>query len=218
MIARKRLVVIVLLFVFSIGYDLVSASDILAAVSAPSEPDKDYQTNDIDKMKTRIGFELTRTSEPSVRGYIGVKKCSVCHNSESKGYHYKIWKSSAHARAFETLGTPEAKALGKRLGIPDPQQSGKCLRCHSTAYAFGEQRVTDAIPIEEGISCETCHGEGKDYMKIETMKDRKKALAAGLIIPDEKTCLKCHNETAPNVKEFNYQESWDKIKHYTPKK
>ena len=71
---------------------------------------------------------------------------------------------------------------------------------------------------KEGISCETCHGPGKDYKRLKIMQDREKAVAAGLIIPDEQTCLKCHNDTAPNVAPFNYKEAWEKIKHPVPEK
>ena len=170
----------------------------------------------LEETKAAAVPEKIWASEVPVHDYIGAKKCSLCHNKAAKGDQYQIWKGSAHANAFQTLGTPEAKAVADALGIADPQQSGKCLRCHSTAYAFGEQKVTDIISVEEGVSCETCHGPGKDYMKLEAMKDREKAVAAGLIIPDEQTCLKCHNDTAPNVKPFHFQELWDKIKHLMP--
>jgi len=170
----------------------------------------------LDAMKERIGFDKVWPSEKLAHDFVGVKKCSLCHKTDKQGSQFKIWEDSPHAKAYDTLGMPEAKALAAKLGIADPQQSGKCLRCHSTAYAFGEDKVTENIPVEEGVSCETCHGPGKDYMKITTMKDRAKAVQAGLVIPGEATCLKCHNETAPNVKPFHYQESWDKIKHPVP--
>jgi hypothetical protein len=167
-------------------------------------------------MKARIGFDKVWPSEVYARDFVGVKKCSLCHNKKDRGDQVKIWQDTAHAKAFYTLGTPEAKALADKLGIADPRQSGKCLRCHSTAYGFGERITTGAIPPEEGVSCETCHGPGRDYMKLKVMKDREQAKAAGLIVPGEQTCLKCHNETAPNVKPFNFEESWLKIRHPAP--
>jgi len=150
--------------------------------------------------------------------FIGVKKCSLCHKSEKQGNQYQIWKEANHAKAFETLATLEAKEVAAHLGIDDAQKSGQCLRCHSTAYWFGEEKVTEMIAVEEGVSCETCHGPGKDYMKMTVMKDRAKAVEAGLLLPNEETCRKCHNDTAPNVKEFSYEESWEKIKHSKPEK
>ena len=78
--------------------------------------------------------------------------------------------------------------------------------------------MTQAIQPQEGISCETCHGPGKDYMKKSTMEDKDAAKAAGLILPDENTCKKCHNPESPNYKEFDFKTNWEKIKHPIPGK
>jgi hypothetical protein len=53
-------------------------------------------------------------------------------------------------------------------------------------------------------------------MKI--MKSRELSLANGLIIPDEKVCLTCHNEKNPFHKPFNYKEAVAKIAHPIPGK
>lgn len=148
--------------------------------------------------------------------FVGVSKCALCHKKPEKGEQFRIWQESKHAKAFETLGTPEAKAAAAKLGIDDPQTSGKCLKCHSTAYGFSELKVTEAIPVEEGISCESCHGPGKDYMKKSMMEDRDAAIGAGLAIPDENTCRKCHNEESPSFKVFDFKERWELIKHNIP--
>ncbi len=150
--------------------------------------------------------------------FVGVKKCSLCHKGESKGDQYKIWLASPHAKAYETLGTAEAKKVAKKFGIDDPQKSGKCLKCHSTAYYFTESIVTDGIPVEEGVSCESCHGPGKDYMKKSIMENKHDAIANGLLIADEKVCVKCHNQESPAYRDFKYAESFEKIKHPQLKK
>ena len=150
--------------------------------------------------------------------FASVKKCALCHKKPEQGEQLRIWEESHHAKAFATLGTPEAKEAAAKLGIDDPQKSGKCLKCHSTAYGFTEEVVSTAIPVEEGVSCESCHGPGKDYMKKSVMEDIEQAKAAGLIIPDESTCVKCHNQESPTFKPFNFQERWDKIKHPIPGK
>src|SRR3989338_8554532 len=117
--------------------------------------------------------------------FVGAAKCKMCHQKPDKGEQYKIWQESKHAKAFETLKTPEAKEQAAKLGIDDPSTSGKCLKCHSTAYNFTESKVTEAIAVEEGVSCESCHGAGKDYMKKSVMEDEAAAVAQGMVIPDE---------------------------------
>jgi len=45
------------------------------------------------------------------------------------------------------------------------------------------------------------------------MKDRKLAVTNGLVIPDERTCLACHNKKSPTFKSFTYAEALKKIDH-----
>ena len=160
----------------------------------------------------------SKSSAQTSHEYVGVAKCGLCRKKDDVGAQLKIWQQSKHAKAFETLGTPEAKALGAKMEIDDPQKSGKCLKCHSTAYGFSESKVTESVPVEEGVSCESCHGPGKDYMKKSVMQDKEQAKANGLIIPNEKTCVKCHNPESPAFKEFNFKERWAQIKHPVPPK
>lgn len=150
--------------------------------------------------------------------FTGAKKCSLCHKSPEQGAQYKIWLESTHAKAFQILGSDRAKSLGASLGVSDPQTSPKCLKCHSTAYYFTEKIVSQKITVEEGVSCESCHGPGADYAKKDTMKKRQLAVEKGLLIPDEKTCRQCHGAGGPVAENFDFKKSWDKIKHPRPKK
>lgn len=149
--------------------------------------------------------------------FIGAKKCGICHKKPEQGAQLAIWEKTKHAEAIETLKTPEAKEVGQKAGVTDPATDGKCLKCHSTSYSFTEQKVSDTIAVEEGVSCESCHGAGKDYMKKSVMENKQEAIAEGLVIPTEETCKKCHNEQSPTYKPFDFKESWDKIKHPLPK-
>ena len=129
--------------------------------------------------------------------YVGANKCKMCHKGASKGEVFEKWEKSSHAKAFETL---KAKGEGK-----NPQ----CLGCH----------VTDVKAAEfEGVGCEACHGPGSAYKSISIMKDRQKAIENGLVIPNEATCKKCHNEKSPTFKGFNFNDFWKKIDHRYTKK
>jgi len=180
-----------------------------------------------------FAYAATATSlekeKPAPREYVGSKKCRVCHNSSLRGKIYGIWSKEKHARAYRTLLTPEAKEVGKELGIDEPQRSGECLRCHATAYGLTKKRVTKNVTVEEGVGCESCHGPGKEYSRINIMKDRQKAVAAGLIDPPKNVCTMCHNPESPtwnperytdkkgNKTGFDFEVSWEMIKHYMPK-
>ena len=94
---------------------------------------------------------------------VGTKKCAMCHKKDDKGNQYGKWQSMGHSHAYELLGTEEAKAVGAKLGIDNPQASGACLKCHSTAYYFTEELQSEAVALEDGVSCESCHGPGADY-------------------------------------------------------
>ena len=116
--------------------------------------------------------------------YIGAKKCKICHKKD--GVH-PSWLETKHATAWENLK-------------PEDQKKEECVGCHSTG-------TTAKGVLLEGVQCEVCHGPGSDYKKKSIMEDREKAMANGLLIPDEKTCLKCHNENVPE--EFRSKEKFD---------
>lgn len=110
-------------------------------------------------------------SEPTVRDpskYIGLTICKTCHNATKVGDQAGKWRSGPHSRAFEVLGTAEGKAVAAKLGIADPQTSGKCLKCHSTAYNWTEQIQTTTVKPEEGVVCESCHGPAQNYVPKRT--------------------------------------------------
>jgi hypothetical protein len=151
--------------------------------------------------------------------YIGADKCAkMCHKSKEKGEQYGIWKASKHAQAYATLATPAALETAKKAGVTgDPQKSEKCLKCHVTAYGVDVSKVDSACSKEQGIGCEVCHGPGSNYAKLKIMKDKKAAIEAGLVIPDEKVCVKCHNPESPSYKKFDFAEFYKKIAHPAPK-
>lgn len=150
--------------------------------------------------------------------YVGVKTCGMCHKKDDTGNQLAKWEASPHAKAFETLGTDKAKEVGKKLGVDNPQTSGKCLKCHATAYNFTETLAgNEKLKVEDGVTCESCHGPGKKYMSKATMEDKAKAIEAGLISPATQSCKLCHNEQSPSYKPFDEKAFVEKIAHPDPK-
>jgi hypothetical protein len=162
-----------------------------------------------------VGFAAN--AAPDAANYVGAKMCGMCHKKDDSGNQLAKWQASKHAKAFETLASDKSKEIAKKMGIDDPQKSGKCLKCHSTAYNFTETVATEKIKPEEGVSCESCHGPGKGYMKKSTMESREDSIVAGLIYPATKTCKQCHNEESPTYKSFDEKAMTEKIAHPNPK-
>jgi nitrate/TMAO reductase-like tetraheme cytochrome c subunit len=133
--------------------------------------------------------------------YVGVKKCKTCHKEQ-----YKIWLNLSHAKALSVLSAEE-------------QKNPECLGCHTTGY--GKPAASTAKL--ENVQCEACHGPGSLYKSAKIMskskykKDpeasRAKSIAAGLILPTEEACVKCHNDKSPSFKGFDFKAAFEKIKH-----
>ena len=113
---------------------------------------------------------VASTADRDPAKYIGVNDCALCHKEKKVGSQFTKWQDGPHSKAFEVLGTPAAKAVAAKLGITDPQGSGKCLKCHSTAYNWTEQVQTTTIKPELGVVCESCHGPARNYVPKTTQE------------------------------------------------
>lgn len=155
----------------------------------------------------------------------GTRSCRMCHSREAAS-----WQEGPHAKAIGTLSGAEAKAVAAKLGVKNPALSGKCLKCHSTAYWWSEEVKTDKVAVEDGVSCESCHGAGKNYKPKAVMESRDASIRNGLVHPATKMCAECHNEQSPawNPERyttrdgkkvgFDAEQAWVKIKHPDPRK
>ena len=171
--------------------------------------------------------------------YIGVDGCTrACHKVERDGDQRSVWLKSKHAKAFNSLGSAEAKQKAAQLGVAgDPQQAEACLVCHTTGFGEPSDRFDKKFNIADGVQCEACHGPGENYRKKATMKkmndergpDRKGVSATakefGLIYPTDKDCKRCHVPEIdlngkvfknPTHKDFDFKKYFDKMKHPIP--
>jgi hypothetical protein len=152
--------------------------------------------------------------------FVGATKCAVCHKTAAQGEQFPKWQASAHAKAFETLASAESKEIGKKVGVDDPQTSDTCLRCHVTGHGAAAEMLGPKYSAAEGVGCESCHGAGGDYIKKTTMEGIASGTiepaSVGLVIPDEKTCVTCHNDKSPTFKGFTFKEYAAKIAHPIP--
>lgn len=176
------------------------------------------------RLATGIGVTLSLAAWGGARAqapahaYVGAEKCKICHSAPAKGAQYAKWSESKHAKAYAMLGSDEAKKIAAAKGIADPQKAPECLRCHVTGSGAPAEKLTEKYKIQDGVECESCHGPGSDYWKIEVMKVRAKAVGAGLVIPTEETCKGCHNAESPTFKGFDFAAMHAQIAHLNPAK
>ena len=163
---------------------------------------------------TSAGFSQGQ-SNPAACGvskYTGPGGCaaSSCHGSVTPKTvtrifqnEYSIWiAQDKHAKAFSVLSNPVSVRMGKILNIGPPSQAPKCLACHALAVP-AEQR-TQSFDLNDGVSCESCHGPASEWLGRHTDPHNwpyEKLIGCGLypnrdLIKRSERCLTCHVGTA----------------------
>jgi mono/diheme cytochrome c family protein len=147
--------------------------------------------------------------------------CAKCHSVETDA-----WKQTTHFSTFkEAHRSEKAKEILTAMGEKSMKRSTQCRQCHYTSTVKKE-----SVRATYGVSCESCHGAGKDWLaihvkkggaedgadlkwgeaKLETPQEREarlsKSQAAGMINSDmiydiAKNCFGCH--TVPNEQVVN---------------
>lgn len=162
--------------------------------------------------KKIIAVILVSTAAVTVMGkrrynYVGIDNCKTCHSSRGGMTQYELWQTSPHAKAFRTLKNKKARKIASKSGITRPWENRTCLKCHTTGRGKINKTKT------EGVGCESCHGPGSGYFRVEGhvdfrdrrrgyMKAKKKGMYPILdyednLIKREKLCRYCHNKKRP---------------------
>lgn len=115
--------------------------------------------------------------------------CRKCHLRE-----YRSWERTPHAKAMDVLSANE-------------QQDPNCVGCHTTGFGKPGGFVSLAeTPKFASVGCESCHGPGSIYRDKDVMENHDASVAAGLLIPDEATCVSCHNSDSPTfLGDFDFE-------------
>ena len=88
---------------------------------------------------------------------VGPNACAECHTKEAES-----WKASHHFTTFREMPRhKEADGIAKKMGVQRIRSEGLCLGCHFTV----QKKDGSSQPIA-GISCESCHGAGADWIKV----------------------------------------------------
>lgn len=91
---------------------------------------------------------------------VGTKgaNCKQCHPSE-----VAAWEKTAHHVSTRRLeDQPNTLKYAAALGVPTEslQKNSVCAECHGTKSGAGAD-----VKIVSGVSCESCHGPAKDWLK-----------------------------------------------------
>jgi hypothetical protein len=139
--------------------------------------------------------------------YLGPTACgsSSCHGSVEprktlgvRQDEYFIWqKKDLHARADGVLYNDRSRVIARRLHIGDAGKSQLCLTCHALAVPARLQR--GPLELEDGISCESCHGAASGWFEGHRSESwtHQQSVAAGMtdlrdVQVRADVCLSCH--------------------------
>jgi hypothetical protein len=150
-----------------------------------------------------LGIASDVTGASDVAKIVGPNACAECHKQETEA-----WKASHHFKTFREMPRrKEANEIAEKMGVQRIRSESLCLTCHYTV----QQKESGRQPIA-GISCESCHGAGEDWIKVhsqfsgktektETKAEREARLklsdSKGMIRPSSlyelaKNCYSCH--------------------------
>jgi Cytochrome c554 and c-prime len=97
---------------------------------------------------------------------VGPNACAECHKQEAEA-----WKGSHHFKSFRDMPrNNEANEIAKKMGVRRIKSESLCLNCHFTV-----QKKDNAEEVLAGISCESCHSAGQDWIKVHSGYSGKKA-------------------------------------------
>ncbi len=145
---------------------------------------------------------------------MGPESCGECHTNE-----VEVWKKTHHATTIDRMHrTDAAKEIAEKMGIRRIKSESLCVECHYT-----NKQTTDLkSELIAGISCESCHGEARDWIDIhndygdgakketESAEHKaariEKAILGGMKNPRDlhevaSNCFQCH--LVPNEKLVN---------------
>ena len=152
---------------------------------------------------TVLSFAAGRAQATDPAKTVGPNACAECHKQETEA-----WKGSHHFKTFSDMPrSKEANEIAKKMGLRRIKSESLCLTCHFTV----QEKQSREEPVA-GISCESCHSPGADWIKVhgtfsgKTEKTESKAEeearwkladSKGMIRPHSlyrlaKNCYSCH--------------------------
>ncbi len=142
----------------------------------------------------------TETTGPK---FIGASGCSAsnCHGGASELHRQNtVWsKLDFHSRASATLLTARSQRIAEALKIKQPELDQRCSECHAPLQGIPAALKDSSVRMNEGVSCESCHGAAEPWLRSHTRTDYTHAdrVQAGMrdlkdLYTRANTCVACH--------------------------
>lgn len=104
-----------------------------------------------------VGLAAERGAASDAAKTVGPNACAECHKEEAEA-----WKGSHHFKTFRDMPrNAKANEIADKMGVRRIKQDTLCAGCHFTLQQKDSKEQAVA-----GISCESCHSAGQDWIKV----------------------------------------------------
>lgn len=135
----------------SLGYWTATSSEANVALPTSTSTTETDQSTAVLFQATQLGATCDASK------VVSPEACAKCHTQEAR-----VWSATPHALNYENLQrNPVAKQIASRMGIRSVKRSDLCSQCH-----FTRQDTGSGARVVAGVSCESCHGAGKDWITV----------------------------------------------------
>lgn len=158
------------------------------------------------------GFAFAQTNQ-----FVGAQSCasSSCHGgADPKSNQNLIWSQhDPHSKSFATLITSRSERIAESLNISTPAKNSRCTVCHAPFATVPVELAATVLDPAEGVSCESCHGMAKSWLRSHTRKDLSHDEKVGTGMRDLRNlynranaCVACHQNVDADILKAGHPE------------
>jgi hypothetical protein len=150
--------------------------------------------------------------------FLGAPSCSSssCHGGAGANKdQFLVWSKYDyhHTRPYATLETARAEHIAEALKLGEPTRNPACTACHAPLQTVPVVRLSQGLRIADGVSCESCHGPGEQWLRGHTRHDWSHAdrVRDGMrdlrnLYVRANTCVACHQTLARDIRQAGHPE------------
>ncbi|MGZ4962342.1 MAG: multiheme c-type cytochrome [Limisphaerales bacterium] len=159
---------------------------------------------------TLLLMAISTFAESGTNQFLGAQSCasSSCHGgADTKSNQNLIWSQhDPHAKSFATLINARSDRIAESLNITNAAKNARCTVCHAPFAMVPPEFAATILDPAEGVSCESCHGMAKTWLRSHTRKDFSHAdkVAGGMrelrsLYNRANACVACHQNVDADI-------------------